>query len=442
MADVDDRADLRKVSNTHNLPPPTNPQAVNESSRSSGNPRLTLDTFSSVNQNGSFDFDRIIKSGEVLKRTRKTKSWKPVFIVLRPNLLSIYRDKQETKLRHQINLVELTAVARQKDPRRKDKHVFGLFTPSRNYHVEAKSEQEAQEWVELIRQQARMDVDGEEMVLASPGGSKNNAWQAFGRSIDAHLVQQNEDRSGYTSSDAEAMMSPFSVPKGRDRGNTTATTRRPSQIEYSGADYGSYSDFSDSGLPAAHMSTLSLGTEGRPSSSYQHPQGHPVYGQPSARPSIGARNPSQVSGIGAPQDSSKTTPVQSPTDDERVIYHGWIYLLKSKSGVRQWKKIWMVLRPKAVALYKNEEEYTALLIVPLPNVIDVVEIDPISKSKTSCMQLLSQERNYRFCALDEESLTRWLGAFKSLLSKRKLKETAKTQEPNAGNVPVAVQPPQ
>ncbi|KAI6874526.1 hypothetical protein KC334_g18480, partial [Hortaea werneckii] len=190
MADVDDRADLRKVSNAHNLPPPTNPQAFNESSRSSGNPRLTLDTFSSVNQNGSFDFDRIIKSGEVLKRTRKTKSWKPVFIVLRPNLLSIYRDKQETKLRHQINLVELTAVARQKDPRRKDKHIFGLFTPSRNYHVEAKSEQEAQEWVELIRQQARMDLDEEEMVLASPGGSKNNAWQAFGRSIDAHLVQQ------------------------------------------------------------------------------------------------------------------------------------------------------------------------------------------------------------------------------------------------------------
>ena len=73
-------------------------------------------------------------------------------------------------------------------------------------------------------------------------------------------------------------------------------------------------------------------------------------------------------------------------------------------------------------MYKNEDEYTALLILPFHTIIDVVEIDPISRSKTSCLQVISEERNHRFCALDEESLARWLGAFKSLLSKRKAKE--------------------
>lgn len=34
---------------------------------------LNLDTFSPVNQNGSFEFDRVLKSGYVQKRTRKTK---------------------------------------------------------------------------------------------------------------------------------------------------------------------------------------------------------------------------------------------------------------------------------------------------------------------------------------------------------------------------------
>lgn len=34
---------------------------------------LNLDVFSPVNQNGSFEFDRVLKSGEVLKRTKKTK---------------------------------------------------------------------------------------------------------------------------------------------------------------------------------------------------------------------------------------------------------------------------------------------------------------------------------------------------------------------------------
>lgn len=37
------------------------------------NGHLNLDTFSPVNQNGSFAFDKVLKSGEVFKRTRKTK---------------------------------------------------------------------------------------------------------------------------------------------------------------------------------------------------------------------------------------------------------------------------------------------------------------------------------------------------------------------------------
>jgi hypothetical protein len=39
------------------------------------NSHLNLDTFSPVNQNGSFEFDRVLKSGFVQKRTRKTKAW-------------------------------------------------------------------------------------------------------------------------------------------------------------------------------------------------------------------------------------------------------------------------------------------------------------------------------------------------------------------------------
>ena len=37
------------------------------------NGHLSLDTFSPVNENGSFAFDRVLRSGEVNKRTKKTK---------------------------------------------------------------------------------------------------------------------------------------------------------------------------------------------------------------------------------------------------------------------------------------------------------------------------------------------------------------------------------
>ena len=56
------------------IPPPS---AVTLPSPSSASrirtSHLALDTFSPVNQNGSFEFDRVLKSGYVQKRTRKTK---------------------------------------------------------------------------------------------------------------------------------------------------------------------------------------------------------------------------------------------------------------------------------------------------------------------------------------------------------------------------------
>jgi hypothetical protein len=48
------------------MPPPASASRIRTS-------HLSLDTFSPVNQNGSFEFDRVLKSGYVQKRTRKTK---------------------------------------------------------------------------------------------------------------------------------------------------------------------------------------------------------------------------------------------------------------------------------------------------------------------------------------------------------------------------------
>ncbi|KAF2733594.1 PH domain-like protein [Polyplosphaeria fusca] len=334
----------------------------------------SLNVMSPVDQNGSFAFDRVIKEGTVVKRTRKTKQWKSIYLVLRPNLLSIYRDKDETKLRHQIILSDITAIARQKDSKRKMDHVFGVFSPARNYHLGAANEKDAQEWVDLIRTEARIDDDEEEMMVLSPTGTKNT-FSGFGRIF-------KKDNPASSSSETEQR------PSSAVNAEHMHSARRPSHtLNYSGNEHGSFSDFSDTGgMPATFQdSSISL-----PRTSQQQ-----------------NRNTSQVSGVGA-------TP-----DHERVIYHGWLYVLKARGGVRQWKKVWVVLRPKALGLYKNEEEYSANLIIPFASIIDAVDIDPASKSKQHCMQIISEEKNLRFCAPDEDTLAKWLGALKSLLAKRK-----------------------
>jgi hypothetical protein len=64
------------------------------------------------------------------------------------------------------------------------------------------------------------------------------------------------------------------------------------------------------------------------------------------------------------------------------------------------------------------QEYRADLVLPMSSVISVVEIDPISRSKKHCLQIIGEEKTYRFAAKDEEVLARCLGSFKSILAKR------------------------
>lgn len=71
------------------------------------------------------------------------------------------------------------------------------------------------------------------------------------------------------------------------------------------------------------------------------------------------------------------------------------------------------------------QEYAAVLIIPMPNIIDAVEIDPISRSKAHCLQIIAEPKSYRFCARDEKSLLQCLGALKSQLAKRKERDAAR-----------------
>ncbi|KAG7410827.1 hypothetical protein DER46DRAFT_581200 [Fusarium sp. MPI-SDFR-AT-0072] len=348
--------------------------------------------FSPVNNDGCFDFDRVLKSGYVQKRTQKTKKWKPVYLVLRPNTLSLYKNESESRLRHQLYLSELTAVAELKDPKHKREHVFGLFSPSRNYHFQANSAEDAQEWMYLIRRDARIDEEEDEMFLASPRASQqpNNGIKPV--SINSNRPNEHER---FLSSSPEPMAS--SAP----RYVTSAGGRRRSSIlessGLSGAEFASHSDLSDNEAFRPQDSSYD-------SLAVQSPGKLPPAVRP---PGQGIRSASQTSVSNVEQDP------------DRVIWQGRLYLLRHRRGMRQWKDMWAVLRPRNLILYKDESEYTARWILPLSAVVNVVDLDPLSKSKKHCLQVITEEKSYRFCAHDEDALVRCIGAFKSLLAKRR-----------------------
>ncbi|KAG6040449.1 hypothetical protein E4U41_000489 [Claviceps citrina] len=344
--------------------------------------RPNYGSLTNVNVDGCFESDRVIKSGYVEKRT-KTKKWKTVYLVMRPNTLSIYKNEKEAKLRHQIYLSDLTAVTFLKDPKQKRDNVFGLFSPSRNFHLQAPTKHDAQEWVDLIRRDARIEEEEEEMFIAnpttrsmSPGGMMTLSTSGFSDALEGR------DADGVLSSSPET----YGLPE--PRFISAAYRRKSSTLESSGMsgnELPSHSDFSDAEF---------------------------------TRPKVMAnRSRSQISVLNAIDPSNNVAAVEQ--DPDRIIWQGWLWLLRSKRGVKKWKDMWGVLRPRNLILYKNESEYTAQWIVQLSAVVDVVDTDPVSKSKENCLQIITEEKSFRFCAHDEESLVQFIGAFKSLLAKRR-----------------------
>lgn len=233
-------------------------------------------------------------------------------------------------------------------------------------------------------------------MLASPGGNLTGSYTGFERV----MRQRNEQRRLHDERVGSSSPEPMeSIPRTARTGALGLTTgRRPSHtIEYSGNEVASHSDVSDvENTRARGMSRDSVPEEPL---AVQAPGPAPVIGS--------ARNVSQMSGFNVEQDP------------ERVIWQGHLLYLKSKGGVRQWKDLWAVIRLRNIALYKNDSEYSPILIIPLSSVINAVEIDAISKTKTHCLQVITEEKSYKFCAHNEDTLDKSLGAIKSLLAKRK-----------------------
>ncbi|KAF8450038.1 hypothetical protein BDZ91DRAFT_94200 [Kalaharituber pfeilii] len=349
------------------------PARINTNAQPQQKPRNSL--MSPVEPNGAYSQDIIIKSGWLHKRTSKTKNWKKRWFVLRGDRLQCYKDNKEYKVHRQILLSELTACAMLKHTKREN--VFGLFSPSKNYHLQGESLQDAQEWVELILKAADLTSTGEEYI-ASPTTNEE---------FMPHSPVPAPSSPQFAANPSAGRIQPLAI------GGLSCHT-----LEYSGAEVASCSSFSD----AARISQLSLS--------------HPEPG-PATNPAAETTAAPAVPKPGVQRNGTGLSTVEM--EHSRVIWHGYLWCLKSKGGVRQWKKLWVVVRPVNIAFYKNEEEYRAIRLIPLDNIIDAVEIDPLSKSKNFCMQLITEEKSYRFAAFDETQLAKYLGAIKVTLAKHR-----------------------
>jgi hypothetical protein len=302
----------------------------------------------------------------------------------------VYKDEETTRLRVSIPLSEVTAIAPVKSPRSTRRHVFGVFTPSTNYRFEAPTERDADEWIQRLR--ATIPSDEDERALLGLTKKRETP------TIQKHLVDDTTDHS-----DFGRASSPEPRPA---RSPQSRAQKLPYIQDYSGNEMASYSEFSDGPAPARNSHLRSMPSIH--SLSLSAPEDKSVFPPSSSLPSSFL-----------PRDTGKQAEHGILRDPERVICQGYLQGLRIQGTVRQWKRLWVVLRPKSLAFYKDDAEYSALKIIPMSQVFDAAEVDPMSRSKKFCMQIIAEEKTYRLCAPEEESLARWLGSLKSILAARR-----------------------
>lgn len=276
--------------------------------------------------------------------------------------MAYYKNEKEYKSCKIIQVQDINVCALVSS--RKHGGAFAVFTPSRTYRLVADTIADAQDWVDAIGKAAATCSQSEEEDAYNMRNPSQH---------ECHEASQDTDT--VMSTDFSAVNSPV-IPH--------RFSKTPS---FAG-------DFSG----PENESASSLYSEADP---YRA-----TYASP-AEPGIPDHSRDQEIVRGMPTDG----------DDTIVAMFGYLYVLNK--GLRQWRKRWVVLRSNTLVLYKSEEEYEPLKVIPIRSIIDVIDIDALSKTKVHCMRMILHDRSYRFCAPSEEALTQWVGSFKSNLSRLK-----------------------
>lgn len=329
----------------------------------------------------------ILVSTYLLKRN-KSHNWQKKWFVLRRNQLSYYKDSKEYKASKVIPIADILSFSQIPD---NHSNHFIVVTNERIYHLRALDSKDFAKWTGSLEMILKMNEEEEEEFVGS-----NHLFRP--RKISDNLVIKN-------SKDIDFM---------EELNHDTQQ-----QLNFSGTDDNFTSGLSDGGSGSI-PTNLNQST-----SSFQNQFPTPI---PEEKPAVFSSPPPPPTSNNDPNQEDPSVLVYnslSSDSPEHIIDQG--YLLRLKKVYNQWKRYYIILTNKFLYFYKNHKDFESHKVykkINLDDLIDVVELDPLSKSKTYCMLLITPMKRIRFCAENEEELTRWLVLLKTIVKTRKKKESA------------------
>ncbi|CAG8672296.1 11034_t:CDS:2 [Funneliformis caledonium] len=275
-------------------------------------------------------------------------------------------------------------------------NVFYIVTSKRTYYVQATSKKELDEWVEAINKVKKVQ---EEQLLHEDTGSQADSEDMSEKTpsmmrISTQLPTQKV-KSPLSGSTSPVLNNSLTSPE-----KATAAIDIPPRNQLQTSDYNAEGGHSF----ASVSSYTSAGSIPNVSSSPSSPVAG-QYAKDSSDPTASS------------EDEDVYEDMVDELDDGRIIHKGFVYKLDRYKKI--WKKRWFVLKNDRLFYYKNPKPHQN---INLADILDVIEADPISKSKQNCFKVITPKRTYICCVSSEESQVAWLAALQVALSKKKEKQ--------------------
>lgn len=276
-------------------------------------------------------------------------------MVLRPNLLSIYRDQEEVSLLFSTPLCNVTAVAEREAAKSRLKsksslyrreYVFGIFTLSKNHYFEAPSPAEMSSWIATIDREIPSESSTDEGLhtTTNVAGNKKSVLssESAGRPrISKHVPRAAQISSSRTSEEGAAQG--LQTSRSRNSRSEPRPSRQSLELD---------------GKPGRH----------NPAAIIPVPQ---LQGQAQHFPSV---RPPRASVQGF-------EPVVN-ANPGRVILAGYLHCQTTRKGIssslpgtHRYQKLWVVLRPHSICFYKSPDEHKVKNVLHTFDILAVAEID-------------------------------------------------------------------
>lgn len=327
------------------------------------------------------DSNDVVLSSYLQKRSKKTHQWKKKWVVLRQLQLSYYKDSSEHKPLKVIPIKNLLSVSEVQDSQR---YRFAIYTNNKVIHFKSESEPELRKWMECLRELIEEHDDTKHLIK------------------EVERLQMEEERPN---SPVPIISRSLSI---QPSGSVPDITPPPTAVDQSDGEESSFysSEISDSGFGA--------------NTTIPHIPPPPTIQELEEEEEREEELELQQSQHDLQDNTNRSVQVSEP--DEYIVEQG--YLLRLKKRFMQWRKYYLVLTNKSLYFYNTRHDATLKHVppyksIPCDQILDVIDVDPLSKSKVWCLLIITPKKRIRFSASSEEEVEKWFAALQAIILSHK-----------------------